>query len=56
LGPGGISRVLDDNRYQPFGGEKKVVDYIEGMATNADEGADNLLRGIFTSIMAWLSS
>ena len=46
-----IRRVLDDNRYYPFCSEKKVVEYIEGVAADADQGANNFLRSIVTSRM-----
>jgi hypothetical protein len=39
-----IRRVLDNNGYYPFGGEKEVVDYIESVAVNADQRADNFVR------------
>ncbi len=42
----GLCRVLDNSRYYSLCSEKKVVDYIEGMTTDADKGTDNLLRSM----------
>ena len=41
--------MLDDNSYYPFCREKKVVNYIESVAVDADQGADNFLRSMVTS-------
>lgn len=45
-----IYRVLGDSRYYPLGGEKEVVPYIEGVTTDADQGADNFLRSSYLPI------
>ena len=47
---GDIRRMLNKEGYHPFCGEEKIVKYIEGVATDPDEGTDNLFRSILTSL------
>ena len=42
--------MLDNDGYQPFRSEEKVINYIEGVAADAAEGTDNLLRNMITSL------
>ena len=48
---GNIRWVLDDNSYYPFCSEKKVVLYIESVTADSNNGADNFLRSILTSLV-----
>ena len=43
--------MLDKDGYYPFRGEEKVVKYIEGVAADAGEGTDYLLRNVLTSLV-----
>jgi hypothetical protein len=46
-----IRRVLDDDSYYLLCGEEKVVQCIESVAADSDNGADNFLRSILTSLV-----